>query len=210
MRLNRLAGKGSWKVCTAYRRTLRAPEIGNRQRARSGVRSAVALAITAASVFGTALGQGGTVSLQLKPREPQTLVASLPANEMALVHLHLHGGIIGVREIAPDGSSRPLWLIDLGRGAELTYVRGGASTGNYTLEITSFEKAKPVEVSLEVDDASPATAKSKDLRDAEDLLANADLIRRHWPTAPVGVDAIGLYDRALALAAKLDDIRCSV
>ncbi len=133
------------------------------------------------------------------------MVASLGANEAAVVHLHLHGGIVGVRETAPDGGSRPLWLIDLGRGADLSYVSGGSTAGNYTLEITSFEKAKLAEVSLEVGDATPVTPALRNLQDAEDLLANADLIRRHWPTAPVGLDAVDLYDRAMALAVKVGD-----
>lgn len=111
---------------------------------------------------------------------------------------------MGVRETAASG--RPLWLIDLGREATLGYVVDGSSPGDHTLEITSFEKGKLAEISLEIDDASPANPTLTDLRDAEDLLANADLIRRHWPTAPVGKDAIELYDRALALAAKLDDL----
>src|ERR1700678_917062 len=105
-------------------------------------RSAIALLFIAGVALGSGLAQARTVSFQLKPRLPQTLIVTLEKGQMVLVHLHLQGGIIGVAEKAPDGSSRPLWLIDLGRGAALTYGMGGSNSGNYTLEITSFERER--------------------------------------------------------------------
>jgi tetratricopeptide (TPR) repeat protein len=165
--------------------------------------TAAALIVTFCLALGSGFGQARPASFQLKPREPQTITVSLGQSEMSLVHLHLQGGIVGVKATAPDGSSRPLWLIDLGRGAELSYVLAGP--GSVTLEITSFEKARLAEISLDIGSPQPADAHLTDLRDAEDLLANADLIRRHWPTAPKNMDAIQLYDGALALAEKLGD-----
>lgn len=168
------------------------------------VRHGVALAIALGVASSIGLAQQQTAFLQLKPRQPQTLLVSLEKNQMARVQLHLHGGIVGVRETAPDGSSRPLWLIDLGRDATLTYVVEGSGAGNPTLEITSFEKQRLAEISLEIDQPSSSNTTLTNLRDAEDLVANAELIRRHWPSAPAGKDALQLYDRALALAATTD------
>jgi CHAT domain-containing protein/tetratricopeptide (TPR) repeat protein len=168
-------------------------------------RSAIALVFMASVALGSGLAQAQTTSLQLKPRQPQTLIVPLEKSQMALVHLHLHGGIVGVRETAPDGRSRPLWLIDLGRDATLTYVADGLQPGDQALEITSFEKARPAEISVEIDRPSSANAILTSLREAEDDLANAELIRRHWPDAPTGMDPIQLYDRAFTLAKTLDD-----
>ncbi len=181
------------------------PGIAQRRRTIERVRSAIALAVMSGVVLGNGLAQARTVSLQLKPGQSQTLVVPLERNQTVLLHLHLQGGIIGVAQKAPDGSSRPLWPIDLGRGAALTYGMGGSNPGNYTLEITSLEHERLAEVSVEIDASAPVNQSSTDLRDAEDLLANAELIRRHRPGAPAGVDAAQLYDRAIALAAKLDD-----
>ncbi len=115
-------------------------------------RSAIALVFMAGVALGNGLAQERPISLQLKPRQPQTLIVSLEKSQMALVHLHLHGGIVGVRETAPDGKSRPLWLIDLGREATLTYVADGSQPGDQALEITSFEKARLAEISVELID----------------------------------------------------------
>lgn len=168
-------------------------------------RSAIALAFMAGAALGNGLAQARTVSLQLKPRQPQTLIVPLEKNQMALVHLHLHGGIIGVREMAPDGKNHPLWLIDLGREATLSYVVDGSQPGDQALEITSFEKARLAEVSVEIGLPSLTNATLTSLREAEDDLANAELIRRHWPNAPTSMDAVQLYDRAFTLATTLDD-----
>jgi CHAT domain-containing protein len=169
------------------------------------IRSAIVLACMAGAALGIGLAQSRAVSLQLKPRQPQTLTVPLENNQMVLVHLNLQGGIIGVTERAPDGSSRPLWQIDLGRGAALTYGMGGSNSGVYTLEITSFERERLAQVSVAMDAPEPVSQSSKDLRDAEDLLASAEQVRRHWPGAPAKMDAAQLYDRAFTLAEKLDD-----
>jgi tetratricopeptide (TPR) repeat protein len=157
----------------------------------------IGLVILAATFAAHALAETHTTSLELQPRQPETLSISLKVGEVACVKLRLKRGILGVRAISPEAHGRPLWLIDLGRGALLTYVVGGKTAGTYVLEITSYERAKVAELSVEVDAPSPADTSSMELTEAEDNLANAELIRRHWPTAPTGEDAIQLYDRAL-------------
>lgn len=152
----------------------------------------------------SASAQSRTVSFDLKPREPQTLFLSLPQNEIVVVHLRLKGGIIGVRETT--GTNRPLWLIDLGREANLTYVVTRTSSANCVVEITSFERERQAEVSVEIDPATPQSDASTALLKAEDLLANAELLRRRWPGAPSGTDALTLYQNALALATGLSDV----
>lgn len=152
------------------------------------------------------LPQEHAVPFQLKPRQPQTLTLPLKSHEIALLHLHLNGGIIGIRETNADGVNRPLWLIDLGRGANLIYVATGTTSGNCTVEVTSFERERPAEISIESGGAVPESEASATLREAEDLLANGELLRRRWPGAPTGKKATQLYNDALALAAKLNDV----
>lgn len=161
------------------------------------------LGVIVAAVL-SASAQPRTVSFRLKPRQPQTLSLFVPTDRVVLVHLHLNGGIIGVREIT--GNGRPLWLIDLGRGGNLTYVALGTDSGNCVFEITSFERERQAEVSVEIDPAVRQSDASAALLQAEDLLANAELLRRRWPGAPSGTDALTLYKNALALAAGLSDI----
>lgn len=161
------------------------------------------LGVVMAAVF-SASARSRTVSLRLKPRQPQILNLSVPQNQIALVHLHLNGGIIGVRETT--GNSRPLWLIDLGRGGNLTDVATGPASGSCAFEITSFERERQADVSVEIDSAAPESDSSASLQKAEDLLAEAELLRHHWPGAPAGQDALLLYKKAFAAAADLRDV----
>lgn len=172
----------------------------------ANVRSAVMLIVLADVMVSAALADAHSVPLHLKPSEPHTITLSLGRNQISVIHLHLQGGIVGVKETGPNGTGRPLWVIDLGKGAELTYGVGGAEEGDYTVEITSFEHERLAELSFEIDAASTLNAAAADLQNAQDMLANAELIRRHLPTAPKNIDAVQLYKRALGLAEKLNNI----
>ncbi len=150
--------------------------------------------------------QSRAASLELKPKETRTLPIWLADNQIARVDLHLEGGILGVSAVAPDGKQRPLWLIDLGRGAGLTYIVGGAAAGDYSFTVTSFEKQRAAKVSVTVEPAERPDQASLSLRDAEDDLANAELVRRHWPSAAPGLNAASTFDKAFDEASRLDDL----
>ena len=68
-----------------------------------------------------------------------------------------------------------------------------------------LEQEKLAHVSVQIDPPAPADQRSIDLRDAEEALANADLVRSRAKAAIPGLDAIKTYDQALVLAAKLND-----
>jgi hypothetical protein len=72
--------------------------------------SAVLAALPATTLSTPA--QSRTFSFSLKPRQPLTLPLSVRKDQVAHVHLHRNGGIIGVREIT--GDRRPLWFTGLG------------------------------------------------------------------------------------------------
>ena len=175
---------------------------------RNALRNALAAILFTAALVAPlrSLAQEHADSFQLKPRQSQTLTLPLKSGQVARVQLHLNGGIVGVREKNADGASRPLWLIDLGRGANPTYVATGTTSGNCIVEITSFERERPAELSVEAGEAVPESEATATLREAEDLLANAELLRRRWPGAPKEKNAPQLYDNALALAGKINDI----
>ena len=143
-------------------------------------------------------------SFSLQPRQPQSLSLTIPHNQVQVIHLHLDGGIIGVRETA--GSNRPLWLVDLGRGGNLSYVISGNASGKAVLEITCFERERRAEVSVSTDPLTTPNEASAHLLQAEDLLASAELIRRHWPGAPSTTNPLRLYDHAFSLAADISPI----
>src|SRR5690348_13109675 len=142
------------------------------------------LIVLADVTVSAALADAHSVPLHLKPSEPHTITLSLGRNQISVIHLHLQGGIVGVKETGPNGTGRPLWVVDLGKGAELTYGVGGAEEGDYTVEITSFDHERLAELSFEIDAASTPNAAAADLQNAQDMLANAELIRRHLPAAP--------------------------
>jgi len=167
--------------------------------------STFALAITIAAISCAAWAQTSAVPVGLKPKQTQIFVIPLAKNQLARVSLVLQGGIVAVTATSPDGKDRPLWPIDVGRGASFTYIVGGSDSGNYTLKLTSYEREKLAELSVAIESPAPANQSLLDLRDCEDALANAELLRRHWPGAPVGMDALKTFDQSFALAGKLDD-----
>ena len=174
------------------------PENVRRRRRNSRV---PLIALIAGTSSFSALAQNLPTSLELKPKQIQTLPITLEKSQVARVHLHLEGGLIEVRATQPGKNSRTAWRIDLGRGAQLTYIVGGAAQGQYNLEISSVEQEKPAHLTVQIDPPTPPDEASLDLRDAEEALAIADYIRTH-KTAPPGGDAIKSYDQALALATK--------
>jgi tetratricopeptide (TPR) repeat protein len=149
--------------------------------------------------------QDRTTSVELKPKQTQTLPITLEDGQIAQVHLHINGGLITVRANLAGKNDRPLWRIDLGRGTQLPYIVGGSGAGQYLLELSSLEQEKLAHVSVQIDPPMPADHHSIDLRDAEEALANADLVRSRAKAAIPGLDAIKTYDQALALATKLGD-----
>jgi tetratricopeptide (TPR) repeat protein len=152
----------------------------------------------------SAYSQTHSAALALQPKETQSQTVSLGKDEAVKITVNLLGGIVGIREISPGGA-RPLWVLDLGRGAQVNYVLGGGSAGAYRLEFRSLEREKPVRLDLDVEQPAPINLDLIHLRDVEDLLANAELVRRHSKDAPSGLDAIQTYDQALTLATTLHD-----
>jgi CHAT domain-containing protein len=179
--------------------------VAQRRRKSRRITNALALVIVTGVALCRGWAQTRTVSVELKPKQAQTLVIPLGNNQIAPVHLHLQGGLVYVTATSPDGKERPAWPVDLGRGASLTYLVGGSGSGDYTLRVGSRESEKLAEASLEVDSPTLAGQSLLDLRDAEDALANADSIRLHLANAPVGLDALQTYDQAFVLARKLDN-----
>src|SRR6185312_9961455 len=180
---------------------------GVTQRRRKG--PLVTTARTLAVVIGVAScgfrgwTQTGAVAVELKPKQTRTFPISLGTDQLVQVHLVLHGGIVAVTAASPDGKDRPLWPMDVGQEAAFTYIVGGSGAGNYVLKITSHEQEKAAELSVAMESPVPANQGLLDLRDCEDALANADLVRHHWPGAPSGLDVLKTYDQALALAGKV-------
>jgi CHAT domain-containing protein len=164
---------------------------------------AVALAIVSGVALCSGHAEDRITSVDLKPNQAQTFPIALKKDQLARVHLHIEGGLLKVRAISPGKDDRALWRIDLGRGANITYIVGGSGDGEYNLELSSLEQEKLAHVSVEIDPPVSADAGLTDLRDAEEALANADLVRTHAKTARPGLDAIKSYDQALALATRL-------
>ena len=144
-------------------------------------------------------------SVELKPKQIQTLPIALERDQVVRVHLHVEGGLMGIRANLPGAMERPIWKIDMGRGTQVTYIVGGSSEGRYNLEISSLEQEKLVRASVAIDQPIPADQASINLREAIDALANADLVRNHAKSALPGLDTVKSYDQAFALATKLDD-----
>jgi CHAT domain-containing protein len=160
--------------------------------------------LTGTALFSGHAEQPGT-SIELKPKQIQTLPIALEKGQLTRVHLHVEGGLMGIRANLPGTKERPTWKIDMGRGTQITYVVGGSAEGHYDLELSSLEQEKLVRASVVIDQPAPADEASIDLRDAEDALANADLVRNHAKSALPGLDTLKSYDQALALATKLGD-----
>jgi CHAT domain-containing protein len=149
--------------------------------------------------------QERTVSLELHPKQIQTIPITLEKNQITTARLRIKDGLAGVRANLPGTTERPALKIDLGRGAQIAYVVGGSGAGQYDLEVSSLEQNKLVRISVEIDKPATASQSSIDLRDAEDDLANAELVRNRAKSAIPSLDAIKSYDHALALATKLGD-----
>jgi CHAT domain-containing protein len=151
------------------------------------------------------LAQNRTTLVEMKPKQIQILPIKLEKGQLALVHLHIEGGLLGVRANLTGIDERPVLKIDMGRGAQVTYIVGGAGAGEYELELSSLEQDKLARVTVEVTAPTQSDSTSLDLRNAEDALANAELVRNHAKAVRPGLDAIKSYNQALALATKLGD-----
>src|ERR1700761_5275145 len=150
--------------------------------------------------------ESSSQSFQLAPQQSQTVPVSLKKGQIVRVQLHLEGGILVVTSTAPSGDKRPLWPIDLGRNASISYVIGGDEGGIYAFTVTSHEQEKPARLTISIGDAEPLTQASQHLREAEDDLANAELARRHWATALPNLNVSEKYGRAFATARELGDV----
>ena len=161
------------------------------------VAHAAALGLTLASA------QSRSIPLNLTAHASQSVELPLAADELALIQLHLQGGIVGVATTGPNGENRPLWVIDLGRGATLPYPVGGSGAGNYTVKVTSLEQQRTAQLTLELGSPVKATGNLLQLRALEDDLAKAELVRRRRPEAIPGLNAQEVFERALAGAREL-------
>jgi CHAT domain-containing protein len=161
------------------------------------------LALVTGSTLCNGYAQNHNALIELKAKQIQTLPITLEKAQVAQVHLHIEGGLMGVRANLPGINERPILKVDMGRGAEMTYIVGGSGAGEYNLELSSLEQKKLARVSVQIDPPTAADTASIDLRDAEDALANAELVRNHAKSARPGLDAVKSYDQALAIATKL-------
>src|SRR5882757_4571157 len=179
------------------------PDDGQRRRRYRCKTGGFMLALVIGSTLCNAYPQNHNTLIELKPKQTQTLPITLEKAQVAQVHLHIEGGLMGVRANLSGTDEHPILKIDMGRGAEMTYIVGGSGAGEYSLELSSLEPEKLARVSVQIDPSTRANTASIDLRDAEDALANAELVRNHAKSARPGLDAVKSYDQAFALATKL-------
>jgi CHAT domain-containing protein len=172
-------------------------------RRRGAVLRVFAVAFVTAATLGKTYSQERSTVIELKPKQTQSLPIVLGKDQVAQVHLRVEDGLVGIGSTLPGTSRRPALKIDMGRGATMTYIVGGGADGQYDLNLSSLEQEKLVRVSVAVDPPLAADEASIDLRDAEDALANAELVRNRAKTAIPGLDAAKSYDQALSLAIKL-------
>ena len=180
---------------------------GVRQRRRKNPRRirAFALILFAVAALRSFYAEGPSTSVELKPKQNQILPVPLEKGQVARVRLKVETGLIGIRAVLPGTKDRPVWKIDMGRGAQVSYIVGSSGEGQYGLELSSLEQEKLARVTVEIDRPTPADKDSIDLRDAEDALANAELVRSHARSALPGLDAVKSYDQALILATRLNN-----
>lgn len=152
-----------------------------------------------------ALAQSTPTSLQLAPKESQTINVALGKGQIALVSLRLEGGIIAVSSAGPSGDKHPLWPIDLGRGASLSYVIGGGEAGDYHLTVVSYERQRSARLTMTIGQAEPADPVALKLREVEDDIANAELARRHWSSASPNLNPAATFHDAFNLARELNN-----
>jgi CHAT domain-containing protein len=181
------------------------PEDGRRRRKNRRITDAFALTLITVVALRSGRAEQPTASVELKPKQIQNLPIALEKGQVARVHLHVDGGLMGIRANLPGTRERPTWKIDMGRGTQIIYIVGGSGEGQYNLELSSLEQEKLVHASVVIDRPAPADEASIDLRDAEDALANADLVRNRAKSALPGLDPIKSYDQAFTLATKLGD-----
>ncbi len=176
----------------------------NRTASRNGRKRGLTLFLCAVLGPTLSFAQARNVSLELTSHESKSVELALAENVASPVQVRLEGGIVGVTATGPRGEKRPLWVIDLGRGATLLYPVGGAAAGNYTITVTSYERERLAHVTLNLPDPVRSDEKLLKLRTLEDDLANAELVRRHWPNAVPGLDAQQAFERASEEAERLD------
>jgi CHAT domain-containing protein/Flp pilus assembly protein TadD len=179
------------------------PYVMRRRRKNRRMTTLFALTLIARVALCSGHADDRTTFVELKPKQIQTLPITLEKGQVARVQLHVEGGLMGVRANSPGANERPILKIDMGRGAKVTYIVGGSGAGVYSLELSSLEQEKLARISVEIDPPTPVDAASIDLRDAEDALADADLVRNRAKSARPGLDALKSYDRALMLATKI-------
>ena len=179
------------------------PDHGRQRRKNRCKTGGFTLAFVTGSTLCNGYAQNHSTLIELKPKQIQTLPITLEKAQVAQVHLQIESGLIGIRANLPGTNEHPILKIDMGRYAEMTYIVGGAVAGEYSLELSSLEQEKLARVSVQIDPPTAADTASIDLRDAEDALANAELVRNHAKSARPGLDAVKSYDQALALATKL-------
>ncbi|HUB28971.1 MAG TPA: CHAT domain-containing protein [Terracidiphilus sp.] len=166
---------------------------------------AIGLAVQAGLALCPAWAQSGAQSIQLAPRESRTITIALGKDQASRVLLHLDGGIIAISSVAPSGTLRPLWPIDLGRAASVPYIIGGNEAGNYQFTVVSYERQRPARLTMTIGPPETASPAIFNLRDAEDDLAKAELTRRHWPAAPPNLNAAAAFQEAFNIARCLDN-----
>lgn len=160
-------------------------------------RRIVALSAFAALWSTLCLAQTRNVFIELRSHESRSLEFTLAEGEVAAVQLHLEGGIVGVIATGPHGEKRPLWVIDLGQGATLPYPVGGRSgAGKYTVTVTSYERERLAQVTLQIPEPVQSNDRLLKMQVAEDDLANGELTRRHWPNALPGLNPEQAFERS--------------
>ena len=177
----------------------------HRWRKNQRITGTFALTLVTGAALCTGNAEQPSTSVDLNPKQTQTLPIALEKDQVVRVRLHIDAGLMGIRANLPGAVQRPTWKIDMGRGTQVTYIVGGSNRGQYSLELSSLEQEKIVHARVAIDRPTPADQASIDLRDAIDALADADLVRNRAKSALPGLDAVKSYDQALALATKLGD-----
>ena len=145
------------------------------------------------------------IPVEVQPKGMQGFPIELQPGQVAEMVLHLDGGLVSVRAVGPEGQQRAALRLDLGRGARIPYVVGDGTPGMFRLEIQSLETTQPARCTLEIGAPTSSTPSLLNLRNAEDALAGAELIRRGRKADPAS-DALPGYAAALRLAQAAGDV----
>jgi len=178
----------------------------NRTRYTQRAMQTIALTFQCSLLCVYAICQSSSKTIRLAPKESETIPISLEKGQVARFLLRLEGGIIAVASTSPSGANRPLWPIDLGRGAALPYVVGGEEAGQYHMTIRSYERERIAQLTVTIEDTEPLGPAALQLQEAEDDLANAELARRRWAGAPANLNAAAAFRTAFNLARELGDV----